>query len=171
MHKKLLLGVLSDTHLVKISEAMNLSQRLLNGPFQGVDGIFHAGDMLDGVLEGCFGEIPFYSVQGNIDNSHPDLPMKRLVTLAGWHLGLIHGWGRPSEVADNVLQEFVLEDLNVLIFGHSHTPWLSWAGKTLLFNPGSATDHRGRARSCSVGLIELGDDIRAQHIYLCDDFS
>lgn len=165
----LLLGVLSDTHLVRNSAAINLTQRLLRGPFQDVQAIFHAGDLVNDALDGCFGDLPFYPVRGNMDASHPDLPIKRVVSLLNWRIGLIHGWGRPSEVAHNVLREFSAEDLDVLIFGHSHSPWLSRFGKTLLFNPGSATDHRGHARSCSVGLIRLGDEITAQHIFLPDE--
>ena len=166
MSQKILLGVLSDTHLVKISTAITLSQALLRGPFQGVAAIFHAGDIVDDALDGCFGDLPFYPVRGNMDASPSQLPFKRLVTIERWRIGLIHGWGRPHEVVENVLQEFANENLDVLIFGHSHTPCVSRVGKTLLFNPGSATDHRGRARLCSVGLLELGDDISALHIYL-----
>jgi putative phosphoesterase len=169
MAKQLLLGVLSDTHFVKKAAAINLAQRLLRGPFQEVQAIFHAGDLVDDALDGCFDAIPFYAVRGNMDSSHPDRPIKRVVNLENWRIGLIHGWGRPSEVADHVWREFSTEDLDVLIFGHSHSPWLSRVGKTLLFNPGSATDHRGRARSCSVGLVTLGDQITARHIFLPDN--
>lgn len=166
MADHVLLGVLSDTHFVNKTEAYDFSQWLLRGAFEDVQAIFHAGDLVNDALDGCFGDLPFYPVRGNMDASHPDLPIKRVVKLENWRIGLIHGWGRPSEVAGHVLREFNPADLDVLIFGHSHTPWLSRVGGTLLFNPGSATDHRGRAHSCSVGLIGLGDEISARHIYL-----
>jgi putative phosphoesterase len=158
------LGIISDTHLTQVSSAFKLAEQLLDGPFAGVDAILHAGDIVIADLESCFAGIPFYAVQGNMDTGSPDLPLKRILKVAGYRIGLIHGWGSPSAVPRNVLKEFSGDDLDMLIFGHSHTPYHAVVGSTLLFNPGSAMDHRGNADSCSVGLVELGRKIYARHI-------
>ncbi len=99
-----------------------------------------------------------------MDAARLDLPLKRIIEVAGYRIGLIHGWGPPSAVPQNVLPEFENENLDLLVFGHSHTPFHDYVGRTLLFNPGSALDHRGNADGCSVGLVEIGQTITARHI-------
>jgi len=158
------LGIISDSHLLDLSAAIDLASSLIGGPFAEVDCILHAGDMVIADFESCFNDIPCYSVQGNMDAPRLDLPLTRIIEIAGHRIGLIHGWGPPHAVAKNVLSEFDNENIDLLIFGHSHTPYKAFHGRTLLFNPGSATDHRGHAESCSVGLIEIGQVITARHI-------
>lgn len=159
------LGVLADTHLLEFWQASVLADQLVAGPFSQVDAILHAGDMTNPDLEFCFTDIPFYAVQGNMDEPRSGLSLKRVIEFGSYRIGLIHGWGAPGAVAGNVHAEFAEERLDVLVFGHSHTPFLSYVGERLLFNPGSATDHRGHAAACSVGLLELGDKIDAKHVY------
>jgi hypothetical protein len=122
--------------------------------------------MLLADFESCFNEIPFYSVRGNMDASRTGLPYKRIVEFEPFRVGLIHGWGKPAEVPQNALSEFTDQTLDVLVFGHSHTPVIARVGGTLLLNPGSALDHRGRAERCSVGLLTLGTKVQAEIIYL-----
>lgn len=165
MSDRLLIGVLSDTHITQLDQAAGLADKLMAGPFRHVDALLHAGDMVIPELESCFVDIPVYSVRGNMDAPRSDLPIKRIVSLGGYRLGLLHGWGAPGAVAANAYGEFDNQDVDAIIFGHSHTPWLQRVGDVLLFNPGSATDHRGHAPACSVGLLELGKQINAVHIY------
>ncbi len=160
------LGIISDTHLVDIAAAHDLAEQLVDGPFAEVDAILHAGDMVLPEFEFCFGAVPVYSVQGNMDPADCGFPPKRILIFGSYRVGLIHGWGAPGRVAEHAFSAFVDEDLDLIIYGHSHRPWLEQRGKTLLFNPGSAVDHRNQAPACSVGLVELGEQIRARHIYL-----
>ena len=99
-----------------------------------------------------------------MDVSRPGLPLKRILNIADFRVGLIHGWGSPAMVPVNVLNEFKQDNLDLIIFGHSHTPYLKYSGHTLLFNPGSATDHRGNAEVCTVGVVDFGEDIEARHL-------
>lgn len=158
------LGIISDTHLSDLSIAIELASQLINGPFARVDAILHAGDIVNADFESCFDEIPIYAVQGNMDSARLGLPLRRIIKIANFRVGLIHGWGPPSAVPRNVLSEFKNDNLDLLVFGHSHTPFHAHVGRTLLFNPGSATDHRGNADRCSVGLVEIGQMISAKHI-------
>ncbi len=159
------LGIISDTHLTDLSVAVELAEQLLNGPFAHVDAILHAGDMLIADFAYCFADIPFYAVQGNMDAARADLAIKRILKFGEFRIGLIHGWGPPALVPQHVFTAFADGPrLDLLIFGHSHAPYLERVGQTLLFNPGSALDHRGLADSCSVGLVEIGEKIQARHI-------
>jgi hypothetical protein len=56
------------------------------------------------------------------------------------------------------------DDVDCIIFGHSHIPYNEFKNNILLFNPGSPTDRR-RNEFFSFGLLELGDRIKARHIF------
>jgi putative phosphoesterase len=60
---------------------------------------------------------------------------------------------------------FDKSEVDVIVFGHSHTPYLQWREEILLFNPGSPTDKR-RELKYSMGLLEIGSTgIEGKHIY------
>lgn len=148
------IGVLSDTHFASLAQGRPLLERLLAGPFRDVEMILHAGDIVDPAVLDAFAATPVYAVRGNLDHSHPQLPVKRIVTAAGRRIGMIHGWGAPTGLPERVLREFADESLDVLVFGHSHFPYCRLHRQTLLFNPGSPTDRRSAPRH-SVGLLDL----------------
>ena len=164
MNEIIRLGVLADTHLTRLADAVEFAERLLDGPFAGVEAILHCGDMVLPDFATVFGELPFYAVRGNMDPPHPDLPLKRIRTFGRFRIGMVHGWGAPAAVPFHALSEFSDQNLDLLLFGHSHVPYSSRQGKTLLFNPGSAMDHRGRHPFCTLGLIELSDRIEVRHL-------
>jgi len=148
------IGVLSDTHLPDSGEALAFLADLAAGPLAGVDLILHAGDIVaPGVLV-AFAPCPVYAVRGNMDPAAPELPVKRVVPVAGLQIGLIHGWGPPAGLPERIRREFAGMTLDCLVFGHSHAPLCRYEGGLLLFNPGSATDRRGQP-STSVGLLEI----------------
>ncbi|MFK5926273.1 MAG: YfcE family phosphodiesterase, partial [Desulfuromusa sp.] len=136
------IGVLSDTHLHSLDAGMILAQKLLDGPFADVEAILHAGDQTCPDLDSCFYPIPWYGVRGNMDGLQSLLPTKRIVALAQKRIGLVHGWGAPTGIEKRVMDSFSGDDINVLVFGHSHRPVCRMVGKILLFNPGSPTDRR-----------------------------
>jgi predicted phosphodiesterase len=53
------------------------------------------------------------------------------------------------------------------VFGHSHFPYRGYAGRTLLFNPGSPTDRRASPKF-SYGRLVLNEHGRltAGHVFL-----
>ncbi len=159
------IGVLSDTHVSSLADAANLAELLLNGPFRGVDAILHAGDHVCPELESCFYPLPWYGVRGNMDMGRSDLPDWRIIDFAPWRIGLIHGWGAAAGIEKRVLTVFADQDIDILVFGHSHQPLSHRQGKLLLFNPGSPTQRRG-APFHSVGVLHLGDVVNAEIIRL-----
>ena len=159
------LGILSDTHISNLADGLNFMEALCAGPFGDVDLILHAGDIIHPDLLYCFEEKPIVAVCGNCDEPTPDLPDKRILELAGWRIGLIHGWGGPSGIVDYVLGAFNGEQLDALVFGHTHYPLCRHNGDLLLFNPGSATDKR-KAPFHSAGILELSDSVKGTIINL-----
>jgi len=159
-------GVLSDTHFQSVGDGTFVLEQLLEKEFKDVDLILHAGDVVHPDSLIAFDEIPLYLVRGNMDPPQAGVPVKRIVEAGGFRIGLIHGWGAADNLEERVMAEFADEDLDCLVYGHSH----HWANHhqngLLLFNPGSPTDRRG-APFHSVGILELAQDIRG-HILRID---
>lgn len=166
--QELRIGVIADTHVPV--RARHLPEEVFTY-FKGVDLILHAGDIIDRVvLDDLLSLAPVRAVRGNCDpplvfDGHR-LPRQRLVEIAGWRIGLIHGDGsrRTVEQAWHELTT-AYQDLDAVVFGHSHQPYVERRDGVLLFNPGSAADRR-RQPQCSVGIITVGEGrLEAEHIF------
>ncbi len=57
------------------------------------------------------------------------------------------------------------DNVNVIVFGHSHSPVNEVQNGALFFNPGSPTD-KIFASYNSVGILEVGDTIKGRIIRL-----
>ena len=156
--------VLSDTHIPVA--APELPPELLRG-MEGADLILHAGDIVElRVLDDLRAIAPVEAVRGNMDRADVQqaLPAKKVIPAQGKRIGLVHGSGAPWGVANRVLREF--EDVDIIVFGHSHHPLNEERNKVRLFNPGSPTDRRF-APYKSYGIIEITDDtVKAEIVRL-----
>jgi len=146
--------VLSDTHIHSLDAGIALAERLLCGPFSDVDVILHAGDHVLPELPSCFYPLPWYGVQGNMDQTDTNLPIQRIIHLGGFSIAMTHGWGPPRGIEERVLHSFSHVETDVVIYGHSHSPVCHKAGSVLVMNPGSPTDKRS-APFHTVGLLSL----------------
>jgi putative phosphoesterase len=124
--------------------------------------ILHAGDVGDHrILTELQGICEVLFVRGNVDPRGPGWPDS--VTL---HLRL-----DEEHRLDLLLLHFAMVDLKlnnmalsllrqspaeIVVFGHSHIPFLGADGKITLFNPGSAGPRRFRL-PITMGLIEISD--------------
>ena len=157
------IAVLSDTHLMDIESCKALAEKLLSGPFGGVEAVLHAGDIVTSELERCFAPLPWYAVRGNMDHALIDVPISRVVELEQKRIGLIHGWGEHDDLERRVLAAFADQELDALVYGHSHQPVCHRVASLLVMNPGSATDRR-RAAHCTVGILTLDKTIDGEII-------
>jgi putative phosphoesterase len=147
------IGVISDTHVKTCGQIPERIQDALSR----VDLIVHAGDFTEiTVLEGlkALGEVK--AVCGNMDSGELKrmLPEKELFVANGKKIGLTHGSGGPWGIANRIRQMF--NDVDLIIFGHSHEPCQQYLEGSLLFNPGQARD--------SFGLLTIADEIKAEII-------
>ncbi|MGB2705670.1 MAG: metallophosphoesterase family protein [Candidatus Omnitrophota bacterium] len=157
------IGVISDTHIPKA--ALELPERVCE-EFRNVEMILHAGDLVElDVLRELEKLAPTRAVYGNMDMTEvkEKLPPKDTIVIGGFKIGLIHGYGPPARIIDAVSKEFSRVD--VIIFGHSHSPVNQRVKKTLFFNPGSPTDKIFAAYN-SFGILEIGDEIQGMIIRL-----
>ncbi|PLX83365.1 MAG: YfcE family phosphodiesterase [Desulfuromonas sp.] len=160
------IGVLSDTHLKDRKEGVAFLARLAERFLADVDMVFHAGDLVDPNVLGAFAPLPVHAVQGNMDPPGYGLPFKKVISVGGARIGLIHGWGAADTLEERVMGEFLGEDLDCLVYGHSHQSTCRRLGSLLLFNPGSPTDRRG-APFHSVGVLEVDQGVSGR--ILCID--
>jgi len=149
------IGVISDTHVTSFAE---IPDRILV-TLAEVDLIIHAGDFVTkDVLDGLkrLGEVK--AVRGNMDSEELKriLPEKELLLLEGKRIGITHGWGGPYGIVDRVGKIF--EDVDVIIFGHSHQSKDEIKKGILFFNP-------GRARN-SFGILTVGKEVKGEIINL-----
>lgn len=158
-------GVLSDTHLPASADAQAFLLNLVEDVLAPIDVILHAGDLVDPDLLTVFSGYPIHAVRGNMDPASPGIPLKKVINVGGFTIGMIHGWGPPEGLEERALDEFASVSLDCLVYGHSHRPACFRRDGLLFFNPGSATDRRGMSYH-SVGLLEIGDDIRGSIIRL-----
>lgn len=158
-------AVLSDTHLPDSVEAHAFLHYLLEDILAPVDLVLHAGDLVAPDLLAAFDHYPTHAVRGNMDPPSPGVPIKKVLHVNGFTIGLIHGWGPAEGLAERVMGEFAGVSLDCLVYGHSHEPACFRHEGVLLFNPGSATDRRRMAYH-SVGLLEIDDRIKGTIIRL-----
>jgi putative phosphoesterase len=141
------IGVISDTHLPR--RARRIPDAALRH-FEGVELIIHAGDLsTHTALDQLEAYAPVEAVQGNIEDAEivALLPIKRESLIGGCVVGIVHILGDRAHYATTA---------RVVIFGHSHIPFLEDNDGLLLLNPGSATDRR-RQPYCSVALLTIED--------------
>jgi putative phosphoesterase len=153
--------VLSDTHAKDLTD---LPERILED-LKRADLIIHAGDytsksLLDQMME--LGN--FKGVHGNMDTNEikVKLPDEDIFEFAGFRIGVTHPseGGSPFGLIERVKSKLG-DDLDLIIYGHSHKPGNKIKGNTIFFNPGSATG-AFPARSKTYGIIRIGDKIEAE---------
>ena len=155
------IGVLSDTHLPDSADAYEFLENVVENVLAPVDMILHAGDLVAPELLDAFSAYPFHAVRGNMDPPVAGVPIKKVIDIEGFVVGLIHGWGPADGIEERIEGEFTNVTLDCLVYGHSHEPVCHWKDGVLYFNPGSATDRRGMPFH-SVGLLEIDHEIRGK---------
>ncbi|MFQ6137123.1 MAG: metallophosphoesterase family protein [Candidatus Hydrothermarchaeales archaeon] len=148
-------GVISDTHIPTRSK--ELPAETITA-FKDVDMIIHAGDIVHlEVIRDLERVAPVVAVQGNMDPSdvRKVLPEMDTVEIDAWKIGVIHDSLSPLRMRK---MRKVAKDngFDVLIFGHTHRPFIKAEKGVLYLNPGSPTDPF-LARP-TVALLRVGKD-------------
>ena len=154
-----LAAVIADTHVPR--RAKGLPEALLPH-LERADLILHAGDLISpDLLEELEGYAPTRIVRGNLDPLEADLPETLEFEFGGVRVAMIHDSGPKRGRRSRMSRRF--PEARVVIFGHSHIPWLEDEGDGLmLLNPGSPTDRRRQPRH-TFALLHVGNGgVRAE---------
>ncbi len=156
------IGVLSDTHLNRVTEEL---KEIYDKYLADTDIILHAGDIVSFEVVDFLKRKNFHGVHGNMDPSDVKevLPEKMKLQIGPYNLGLIHGYSHSYGQEEQIRSEF--NDVDIIIYGHSHRAVNHVKEGILFFNPGTATGFSSHD-SHSIGILELGDTIRGEIIEL-----
>lgn len=170
------IGVISDTH--GSVDAWSQAQAV----FRDVELIVHAGDLLyhgprnplpesydPGALAALINEapVPVVIARGNCDAEVDQLMVEwplqapyAFIQINDLRILVNHGQGLTSH---QMLKQAQRYRANMLIFGHSHLPVLSFSANVLMLNPGSPALPKDDQKTASVAVI---DDDRVRLIAL-----
>lgn len=131
--------------------------------FRDVDKIFHTGDFVDASVAEYLSSLKaLIAVCGNMD-PYPIrkiFPPKQVIELEGFRIGLIHGGGAPFGIESRIRDEF--DEVDAIIYGHTHTPANHQVKNIFFFNPGSPT--RSFWHGATLGILNIGEKIEGEII-------
>ncbi len=157
-----LAAVIADTHIPRRARA--LPEGLLSY-LERADLILHAGDLMDPSLLGELATYaPVRAVRGNLDPQEAKLPESLEFEFGGVRIAMIHDSGPNKGRRNRMRRRF--PEARVVVFGHSHIPWLEDEEGLLLLNPGSPTDRRRQPEHTFALLSVEGGEARAEVLAL-----
>jgi len=148
--------LLADTHVPR--RARDLPAEVWRA-VEEADVVVHAGDWVDvGLLDELEARATrLVACWGNNDHGElrERLPEVARLEVDGVRLGVVHETGQAKGREERMQATY--DDLDVLVFGHSHIPWDTVAPSGLrLLNPGSPTDRR-RQPHCTYMTATIED--------------
>ena len=134
----MLIGVISDT---LIPERANKIPKTVFETFADVEMILHAGDIVSrDVIDDLDKIAPTTCVHGNMDIMYGlNLPKRFVITVDGVKIGVDHGVVYPRGDTQQLKYIGMEMGVDVLITGHTHSPFIKQLDEILLLNPGSPT--------------------------------
>lgn len=164
--------IVSDTHMPK--KGKKLPDTLLK-ELSRTDLIIHAGDWqtMD-VYHELKKYAPVTGVYGNVDDDviRDMFGLKIILELESFRIGVTHGHGKNKTTEKRAVDMFDKDDIDIVIFGHSHIPLHKEYDEKIVFNPGSPTDKRRQPRY-SFGKLTLSTNkpIKLEHVYFDERWS
>ena len=146
--------IVSDTH----GREQNLAEALeQTGP---IDQLIHLGDVEGGAehIRELAGDAPAAIIAGNND-FFCDLPNERIFTLGGHRIFMTHGHGYFVHSGTLYLtREARKKGADIVMFGHTHKPYMEEDNELLVLNPGSLSLPRQEGHRPTHIVMEIADD-------------
>ena len=162
------IGLISDTH---IPEARASLWDQVFTAFQGVDLIFHGGDIHDlSLLDELEKVAPIYAARGNgedgsggryVQPEDPRVKYAWLIEIEGLWVGLTHYIPVPERPPNFTLAKWVDRFFperkpDVIVSGDTHREAIEWIDGVYCVNPGSPTyPHNYDTQYGTIGFLEI----------------
>ena len=152
------LTLISDTHVP------TRARRLPDAVWRAIDDadlVMHAGDWIDVATLDAIEEraARLVGVAGNNDGVelHERLGEFARIDVEGLRFGVVHETGAAA--VREARMDAAYDDLDVLVFGHSHIPWDTVTPRGIrLLNPGSPTDRRRQpVGTLMTAIVDAGE--------------
>jgi putative phosphoesterase len=152
--------VMSDTHIKTATEEFRF---VCSRYCEDADMVIHLGDWDRVEVLTYLERYPLEAVSGNMDDYSikQRLPAQKVVKVGRFRLGIAHGWGPPAGIRKRVSGQF--DQVDAILFGHTHEPIMARESGVLWFNPGSVFHGRGNCPG-SLGLLKITDGIEGEII-------
>ena len=176
------IGLIADTH---IPEARATLWSQVFDAFEGVDCIFHGGDVHDLALLDLLEKVaPVYCARGNGEDGsggrpiQPEDPRVKYVwsmEIESLTVGLTHyvpvDEGPPGMTLDRfVARYWPLKTPDVIVSGDSHTELIAEIDGILCVNPGSPTyPHNYDTQYGTIGFLNIDGDRAEASVWLITD--
>jgi len=154
------IAIISDTHLKRNTGQLDNLITL----FRNADLVIHAGDYGGTwVLEYLQHHFNFIGVWGNIDDNtiKTSLQEKLIIQIGAYQIGVFHGHGEGKTTIERAYNNFKNDQVDIIIFGHSHQPIISTKNKVLMLNPGSFFNKRQERWFSYIMLTADSDGLQA----------
>lgn len=124
-----------------------------------VEGLFHLGDIehsddrLRNSIQG-----PTYIVKGNCDWSSK-APEFQVFKLHGHSIAMTHGHRQYVNMGVDMLKYWAMEkEADIVMYGHTHVPFLEQSSALTVLNPGSISKPRQSGHIPTYATIDFGEN-------------
>jgi putative phosphoesterase len=107
---------------------------------------------------------PVKAVRGNLDPEDERLPETLEFVFGGVCVAMVHDSGPKRGRRNRMRRRF--PEARVVVFGHSHIPFLEDESGLMLLNPGSPTDRRRQPRHTFALLWARDGEVEAEILAL-----
>ncbi len=145
--------------IVSDSHGYNENLRKVIERVSPIEGMFHLGDLQCSlnVIEDI-ADCPVYAIAGNND-FRSELEETRTEVIGGKRIAMCHGHRHGAYYGISRLVYWGLEqEADVVMFGHTHEPFLSYEQGMALLNPGSISLPRQEGRNPTFTIMEIDKD-------------
>ena len=124
-----------------------------------IDMLLHLGDVEDGehYIE-AVAECPVHILAGNND-FFSYLPGEKEIQIGKYRVFMTHGHTYyVSMNTKRLRQEALVRNVDIVMFGHTHKPYLDLDGEVVVLNPGSIAYPRQEGRQGTYIMMEIDSD-------------
>ncbi|MCA0174133.1 metallophosphoesterase family protein [Bacillus sp. RAR_GA_16] len=158
--------IVSDTHMPRMAKQL---PEVLRKELLQADLIIHLGDwQTKQVYEELKSYAPVTGVYGNVDEAFfiENFNEKLVLELETHLIGMTHGHGKGKTTEKRAIAQFENDEVEMILFGHSHIPLHKEYEGKILFNPGSPTDKRKQSHySFGKLIVNRNHPLQIEHVF------